>query len=182
MRSGDTLRRDTLRFLLAAIQNEAVARRQALVDRLNAEGKDEAARAEVLEAHATDELDDAAVQEVLQRQAKMRRDSVDAFKKGGRAEMAAKEESELAVILGYLPALMSEEEIRAIASRTIEETGAAGPRDMGKVMPKVTAATKDRADGRAVARIVKELLSGEGGLGPAEPQGPTRTEQAKPAK
>lgn len=163
MRAGDTLRRDTLRFLLAAIQNEAVARRQALVDRLNAEGKDEAARAEHLEAHAGDELDDAAVQDVLQRQAKMRRDSVEAFRKGGRAEMAAKEESELAVILGYLPALMSEEEIRAIAESTIAETGAAGPRDMGKVMPKVTAATKDRADGRTVARIVSELLKARAG-------------------
>ena len=162
MRSGDTLRRDTLRFLLAAIQNEAVARRQALVDRLNAEGKDEAARAEQLEAH-DGELDDAAVQEVLQRQAKMRRDSVEAFRKGGRAEMAAKEESELAVILGYLPALMTEDEIRAIAERTIAETGAAGPRDMGKVMPKVTAATKDRADGRSVARIVSELLKARAG-------------------
>lgn len=159
MRTGDTLRRDTLRFLLAALQNEVVARRQALVDRLNAEGKDEAARAAYLEAHPSGELDDAAVQEVLQRQAKMRRDSVDAFQKGGRSEMAAKEESELAVILGYLPALMTEAEIRAIAERTIAETGASGPRDMGKVMPKVTAATKDRADGRIVAGIVKELLS-----------------------
>jgi len=171
MRGGDTLRRDTLRFVLAAIQNEAVARRQALVERLNAEGKDEVARAEYLEAHPANELDDAAVQEVLQRQAKMRRDSVDAFTKGDRPEMAAKEESELAVILGYLPALMSEAEIRAVAERTIGEVGATGPRDMGKVMPKVTAATKDRADGRVVAQIVKELLSG-----------PTRTEQAKPPK
>ena len=179
MRSGDTLRRDTLRFLLAAVQNEGVARRQALVDRLNAEGKDEAARAEHLEAHAGNELDDAAVQDVLQRQAKMRRDSVEAFRKGGRAEMAAKEESELAVILGYLPALMTDAEIRDVAVRTIAEVGATGPREMGKVMPKVTAATKDRADGRLVAQIVKQLLSGEGGLGPAEPQGPTRAKQPR---
>ena len=171
MRGGDTLRRDTLRFVLAAVQNEAVARRQALVERLNAEGKDEAARAKYLEAHSAEELDDAAVQEVLQRQAKMRRDSIDAFRTGGRAAMATKEESELAVILGYLPALMTEAEIRDVAVRTIAEVGATGPREMGKVMPKVTAATKDRADGRVVAQIVKELLAG-----------PTRTEQAKPAK
>lgn len=158
MRAGDTLRRDTLRFVLAAIQNEVVARRRALVDRLTADGKDEAARAAYLDAQPADELDDAAVQEVLQRQAKMRRDSVEAFQKGGRAELAAKEESELAVIVAYLPAQLTEPEIRAIAERTIAEVGAAGPREMGKVMPKVTAATKDRADGRVVARIVTELL------------------------
>lgn len=134
MRGGDTLRRDTLRFVLAAIKNESIARRPA------------------------GELDDTAVVEVLQRQAKMRRDSVEAFKKGERPALAAKEESELAVILGYLPALLTEPEIRAIAERGISELGATGPRDMGKVMGKVTAATKDRADGRLVARIVTELL------------------------
>lgn len=134
MRGGDTLRRDTLRFVLAAIKNESIARRPA------------------------GELDDAAVLEVLQRQAKMRRDSVEAFKKGDRPALAEKEENELAVILGYLPALLTEQEIREIAERTISEVGATGPRDMGKVMGKVTAATKDRADGRQVAGIVSELL------------------------
>lgn len=163
MRGGDTLRRDTLRFLLAALQNESVARRHALVERLNAEGKDEAARAAYLESHPDTALDDGAVQEVLQRQAKMRRDSVDAFRKAGRTELAAKEEAELAVIMGYLPAQLGEAEVRAIAERIVAETGAAGPRDMGKVMPRVTSATKDRADGRLVARIVQELLKERAG-------------------
>lgn len=163
MRGGDTLRRDTIRFLLAALQNETVARRHALVERLTHEGKDETERAAYLERHADLALDDAAVQEVLQRQAKMRRDSVDAFRKAGRTELAEKEERELAVIMGYLPAQLGEAEVRAIALRIVEETGAVGPRDMGKVMPRVTAATKDRADGRQVARIVQELLKEKAG-------------------
>lgn len=158
MRSKDTLRRDTLRFVLAAVQREGVDRRQSAIERLTAEGKDEAARAEVFARTDPSDLDDAAVQDVLQKQAKMRRDSIDAFRKGDRAELAAKEEQELAVIGEYLPKQMSEADVRAIVSRVVAETGAAGPRDMGKVMPKVLAETKDRADGKQVAGIVQALL------------------------
>ncbi|HET8568218.1 MAG TPA: GatB/YqeY domain-containing protein [Candidatus Limnocylindria bacterium] len=158
MRGGDTLRRDTLRFALAAMRTEEVARLGRTIDRLTAEGKDESARAAVIAKEKPDVLDDAGVLEVLQKQAKMRRDSIDAFTKGGRAELADKEKAELAVIEAYLPTQLAEDEIRAIAKRAIDETGAAGPRDMGKVMPKIVAATKDRADGRLVSRIVGELL------------------------
>ena len=158
MRAKDTLRRDTLRFLLAAVQRESVDRRQAAVDRLIAEGKDEAARLAYLAEHDPSELDDAAVSDVIQKQAKMRRDSIDAFRKGGRAELVAKEEAELAVLTEYLPKQLGEDEIRAIVTRVITETGAAGPRDMGKVMPKVLAETKDRADGKQVAALVQAAL------------------------
>jgi uncharacterized protein YqeY len=158
MRSKDTLRRDTLRFVLAAVQREGVDRRQAAVDRLIAEGKDETARAAYLAQNDPNVLDDAGVQNVLQKQAKMRRDSIDAFRKGGRAELVDKEEQELAVIGGYLPKQLSEAEVRAIVTRVVAETGAAGPRDMGKVMPKVLAETKDLADGKQVAGIVQALL------------------------
>lgn len=158
MKSGDTSRRDTLRFLLAAIQREGVDRLQAAIDRLIAEGKDEAARQAYVAEHRPSELDDAGVQDVLQKQAKMRRDSIDAFRKGDRPELAAKEEQELAVIQTYLPSQMSDAELRAIVERVIAETGAAGPRDMGKVMPKVLAETKDRADGKKVAGLVGAIL------------------------
>jgi uncharacterized protein len=158
MKSGDTSRRDTLRFLLAALQREGVDRLQATIERLIAEGKDEAARQEYLAAHHPSDLDDAAVQDVLQKQAKMRRDSIDAFKKGDRPELAAKEEQELALIQTYLPAQMSDADVRAIVEAVVAETGAAGPRDMGKVMPKVLAQTKDRADGKKVAGLVSALL------------------------
>ncbi len=158
MRAKDTLRRDTLRFLLAAVQREGVDRLQATVDRLIAEGKDESARHAYVAEHRPNELDDAAVADVIQKQAKMRRDSIEAFRKGGREELAGKEESELAVLTEYLPKQLTEPEIRAIVKRVVDETGAAGPRDMGKVMPKVLADTKDRADGKQVASIVQAAL------------------------
>ena len=158
MRSGETHRRDTLRFLLAAMQREGVDRLQSTIERLSAEGKDEAARHASITEHQPSDLDDAAVLEVLQKQAKMRRDSIDAFRKGDRAELAAKEEQELGIIQSYLPAQMSDADLRAIVQRVVAETGAAGPRDMGKVMPKVLAETKDRADGKKVAGLVAAML------------------------
>ena len=163
MRSKDTLRRDTLRFVLAAVQREGVDRRQATVDRLIAEGKSEADRALYLAKNDPNQVDEAGVQEVLQKQAKMRRDSIEAFRKGERPELVAKEEQELAVISGYLPKQLSESEIRSIVERVLAETGATGPRDMGKVMPKVLAETKDKADGKQVAGIVQALLKAKAG-------------------
>jgi uncharacterized protein YqeY len=158
MKSGDTSRRDTLRFLLAAVQREGVDRLQATIERLSAEGKDEAARQAYIAEHRPSELDDAGVQDVLQKQAKMRRDSIDAFRKGDRPELADKEEQELAIIQTYLPSQMTDAEVRGIVERVVAETGAAGPRDMGKVMPKVLAETKDRADGKKVAGLVGAML------------------------
>jgi len=158
MKSGDTLRRDTLRFLLAAIQREGVDRLQSTLERLNAEGKDEKSRQAYVAEHRPADLDDAAVLDVLQKQAKMRRDSIDAFRKGDRPELAAKEEKELAIIQSYLPAQMSDADLRAIVERVVGETGASGPRDMGKVMPKVLAETRDRADGKKVAGLVAAML------------------------
>jgi len=158
MRSGDTLRRDTLRFLLDAIHKEGVARLGAAVDRLTAEGKDENARQQLLAQNRPSDLDDAAVQEVLTKQGKMRRDSIDAFTKGGRMELAEKERSELAIIAAYLPEQLDESRVREIAVRVIAETGAKGPQDTKIVMPKVIAETKGRADGKIVSGVVNALL------------------------
>lgn len=158
MKSGDTTRRDTLRFVLAAVQREGVDRLQAAIERLIAEGKDEAARQIYIAEHRPSDLDDVAVLDVLQKQAKMRRDSIDAFRKGDRPQLAEKEEQELAIIQSYLPTQMSDADLRAIVERIVAETGAAGPRDMGKVMPKVLAETKDRADGKKVAGLVGAML------------------------
>ena len=158
MKSGDTSRRDTLRFVLAAIQREGVDRLQAAIERLIAEGKDEASRQSYLAEHRPSDLDDVAVLDVLQKQAKMRRDSIDAFRKGDRPLLADKEEQELAIIQSYLPTQMSDADRRAIVERVVAATGAAGPRDMGKVMPKVLAETKDRADGKKVAGLVGAML------------------------
>ena len=163
MRDKDTLRRDTLRFVLAAVQREGVDRRQATVDRLIAEGKDEAARLDYLAKNDPNDLDDVGVQDVLQKQAKMRRDSIEAFRKGGRSELVDKETKELGFITEYLPKQLSESEIRAVVAKAIADTGATGPRDMGKVMPKVLAETKDKADGKQVAAIVQAALKEKAG-------------------
>lgn len=158
MRSGDNLRRDTVRFLLAAIQNEEVARVGAAVDRLVAEGKDDATRQSWLARNKPGELDDAAITDVLTKQAKMRRDSIEAFRKGDRADLVQKEEKELAFISAYLPEQLDEAKIREIASRVIAETGAKGPQDTKLVMPKVIAETKGRADGKVVSGVVGAML------------------------
>ena len=158
MRSGETLRRDTVRFLLAAIQNEEKARLGAAVDRLTAEGKDEAARQAWLAENKPSELDDVAVEGVLTKQAKMRRDSIEAFRKGGRDDLVEKEEKELGFISAYLPEQLDESKIREIARRVIAETGAKGPQDTKLVMPKVIAETKGRADGKVVSGVVGALL------------------------
>ena len=158
MRSGETLRRDTVRFLLAAIQTEEKARLGAAVDRLVAEGKDETARQAWLAQHKPSDLDDVAVTEVLTKQAKMRRDSIEAFRKGERADLVQKEEQELALISAYLPAQLDEAKIQEIARRVISETGAKGPQDTKVVMPKVIAETKGRADGKVVSGVVAALL------------------------
>src|SRR5881628_471558 len=111
MRAHEDLRRDTLRFLLAAVRNEEKARLGAAVDTLTAEGKDEAARQAWLAQHKPGELDDAAVEGVLTKQAKMRRDSIEAFRKGGRNDLVEKEEKELGFISAYLPKQLDESKI-----------------------------------------------------------------------
>jgi uncharacterized protein YqeY len=117
-------------------------------------------------------LDEPALLQILGRQAKMRRESIEAFAKGGRAELVAKETAELGVLESYLPVQLGEAQIEAAARRAIAETGASGAGAQGRVMQKVMAELRGRADGKVVAAVVARLLSGEDGLRPAEPQGP----------
>ena len=132
MKARDDARRDTVRFALAAIQNEAIAKRG--------------------------QLDDAAIEAVLRKQTKMRRESIEAFSTGGRAELAAKETAELAILESYLPKQLDEAAVRAAAHRAIAETGATGPKEQGKVMQKLMPELKGQADGGMVSRVVSELL------------------------
>jgi len=132
MKARDAARRDTIRFALAAIQNETVAKRA--------------------------ELDDVAVEAVLRKQTKMRRESIEAFAKGGRTELAAKETKELEILESYLPKQLDEAAVRAAAQKAIVETGATGPKEQGKVMQKLMPELKGQADGAMVSRVVSELL------------------------
>lgn len=96
---------------------------------------------------------------VLSREVKQRQDSLAEFERGGREDLAAGIRSELTILAKYLPAQLTEEEIVAIVAAAIEQTGATGPKDMGKVMGVVTPQIKGKADGKVVADLVKATLA-----------------------
>jgi uncharacterized protein len=104
------------------------------------------------------EIKDEDVIEVLSKQAKQRKESIEGFEKGGRMESAAKEKAELAVIEKYLPAGLNEAEIAALIEEAVKATGAAGPKDMGKVMGFLTPKVKGRADMGKLSGMVKAKL------------------------
>ena len=104
------------------------------------------------------QLTDEDVLEVVGSYAKQRRDSIESYRAGGREELATAEEAELAIVQTYLPAQLSEDEVKAIVDEVVAETGAASPADMGKVMKALMPRTKGLADGKSVSRLVRERL------------------------
>jgi len=90
----------------------------------------------------------------------MRRDSIEEFQKGGREDLVEKTQAEIDVLLPYLPAQLSEDEVRELVKAAVEQTGAATPKDMGKVMGVLMPKVKGRADGKMVNTIVKSFLQG----------------------
>jgi uncharacterized protein YqeY len=134
MRSGDELRKSTIRMARSAIKNAEISRMA--------------------------ELDDAGVQDVLRKEIKQRRESAEEYGRGGRVDLADKETAEARVLEAYLPQQMSEEEITTEVRAIIAELGATGPKDMNKVMPAAMSRLKGKADGRAVNQVVSRLLSG----------------------
>ncbi|WP_243311140.1 GatB/YqeY domain-containing protein [Fundidesulfovibrio agrisoli] len=104
-------------------------------------------------------LTDEEILEVIGRQVKQRLESIEQFRQGGRAAMAEREEAELAVLKAYMPTQLTPEETAAAVDAAIAETGASGPKEMGKVMQAVMARFKGRIDGKAVSEIVKARLS-----------------------
>lgn len=97
---------------------------------------------------------------VLRRQLKQREESAEAYREAGRAEQADSEAAEAEVIRSYLPAPMSREEIERVADQAIEETGAAGMKDMGSVMERARELSENRAEGRELSAVVRERLQG----------------------
>ena len=133
MRSGDALRRDTLRMVQSAAYSVEKEKRRPLTD-------------EELVA-------------VLGREVKTRRESVEAFRAGGREDLAAKEEAEIAILVPYLPRQLSEDEVRDLVAEAIAATGATSARDMGKVMGWLSPRTRGRADGKRVSELVAQGLA-----------------------
>ena len=132
MRHREETRKAALRMLIAAIKNTEID-----------QGKS---------------LDDDAVVGVIQKQVKQRRESIIEFEKGHRMDLVEKEAAEAKVLEAHLPEQASPEEIEAAVRKVIAETGASGPRDMGKVMPVLTKQFAGRADGRAINEVVRRLL------------------------
>ena len=96
--------------------------------------------------------------EILSRQVKQRRESIEAFRAGGRDAMAANEEAEAAILAEFLPEPISDDQLEGLVRAAIAETGATSPADLGRVMGKVVPQTKGRADGKAVSDLVRRLL------------------------
>jgi len=105
------------------------------------------------------DLDDSGILVVIDKEAKMRRESIEAFEKGNRPDLVANEKAELAILLEYLPEQMSREDIVAAARKVISELGAASPKDKGKVMSQLIPQLRGRAQGQEVSDVVSELLS-----------------------
>jgi uncharacterized protein YqeY len=103
--------------------------------------------------------DDSRVLDVIAKEVKRRRESIEAFKKGNRGDLVAQEEAELAILMSYLPKQMSREEVIVAAQQAMDVVGARGPSDKGKVMGQLMPELKGKADGKEVSEIVSELLA-----------------------
>ncbi|HXU96853.1 MAG TPA: GatB/YqeY domain-containing protein [Jiangellaceae bacterium] len=136
MRGRDELRTATIRMVLTAVTNAEVAGAQAR------------------------EISDDEVVGVLAKEAKKRRDAADAFRQGGRPDLAEREDAEAAVIAGYLPAPLTDDELDALVDAAVAETGATSLREMGAVMKRLATDVAGRADGARVAAAVKARLAG----------------------
>jgi uncharacterized protein len=131
-----------------AQDRERLAALRLLLDALNKEAK---------EARGT--LDEQREIAVLKRERKRRGEAAEAYRKGGRAELATAEDDEAALIEQYLPAEISEDELESLVADALSETGAASQKEMGKVMAAVMAKAGGRADGRRVSELVRSKLS-----------------------
>jgi len=110
------------------------------------------------EKGASDTLTEEAEVKLLQKLVKTRKDALEIYQKENRADLAQKEQEEIAVIEKYLPKQMSQDELRVELKKIIEQTGAAGPQDMGKVMGVASKALAGKIDGKSISTMVKELL------------------------
>ena len=132
MRAKDTLRRDTIRLLEAALKNVEIEQRE--------------------------EADDAVISQTIQKQIRQREESIEQYRAGGRDDLADQEAAEITVLQDYAPQLMDREGVVAAARAAIEAAGATGASDKGKVMGPLMVELRGKADGRLVNEVVSELL------------------------
>lgn len=132
MKAGEKDRLSALRMLTAALKNKQIDKRRPLTEE--------------------------EVVEIVRSLIKQRRDSVEQFARGGRQDLVDKETAEIAVLEVYLPRQLSPEELEAMVREAVSQTGAQGPKDMGKVMKALAPMTAGRADGRLMSEMVKKAL------------------------
>jgi uncharacterized protein YqeY len=132
MKSGDTVKRGTLRLLISSINNAEIAKRAP--------------------------LEEPDILGVIAKEVKQHNESIESFRQGNRPDLVAKEEAELAILQQYLPRQMSREEIEAEARQVMAAVGAQGPADKGRVMKELMPKLKGRADGKEINDIVTGLL------------------------
>jgi uncharacterized protein YqeY len=139
MKSGDEVRKRTVRMVLAAVKQAEVDKRSNPADQRV-------------------ELDDTAVMNILQKEVKNRRESLEEAKKANRTDLVEANEAEINILQAFLPKVMPAEELRALVQAAIAETGASSPSDMGKVMKAVMPKVAGRAPNDMVSATVRELL------------------------
>ena len=132
IKDHDKLRCSTIRLMVASIQNAEIAKRAP--------------------------LEEAELLGIIAKEIRQRKESIDAFKQGNRQDLVTREEAEMSILNEYLPEQISREEIVAAARQVINEVGAQGPRDKGKVMSQLIPRLKGKADGREINAVVTELL------------------------
>jgi uncharacterized protein YqeY len=133
MKAHDNLRLSTVRMIRSTIQNREIDQKR--------------------------ELDDQGVIEVISTLVKQRRESIRLYQEGNRPDLVEKEEAELAILIGFLPAQLDAGEISELVAKVIRETGVVSIKDMGRVMKALTPLTAGRADGKMVSDIVRQQLS-----------------------
>lgn len=167
LRAGDSLRCSVIRMVLSALKYKEGAKEQAVLASMNF-----AEVARQAELHGTPmppgfdhaaiarqvTMTDDDIRGVIAREIKQRKESVEAYTQANRPDLAAKEDAEMAILKAYLPEQMGRDEIVSLVRRIIAETGAQGPRDKNKVMPKLMPLVKGKADGQEVNAVVTELL------------------------
>jgi uncharacterized protein YqeY len=135
IRQGDELGKSTLRLVMAAIKNAEIEKRR--------------------------ELEEGELLAIIAKEAKLRRESIAEFERGGRQDLVDREKAELQILLAYLPEQLSREEIEAQARQIIEEVGATSLAQMGQVMRRLMPLMQGKADGKLVSLVVKDLLAGK---------------------
>ena len=133
MRQGDEVRRSILRMVRSSVHNEEIAKQRS--------------------------LEDAEVVQVITKMLRQNRESIEAYEKGNRPELVEREKAEMAILQEYQPPQLSEDDLIELARKIIEETGAQGPGDIGRVMSRLMPQVKGRADGAQVSALMSRLLA-----------------------